>query len=73
MASPYTCNTAGRANILAQRIRAGKTNGRAFDTCLEMGDGDEVVRRILVKAQTDPRILAFAERCGWTAPGYLDG
>ena len=60
-----------RANIAAAYIRRGVTHTREFDNCFEMYDGSAVVHYLLRKAERDPRILAFGERCGWTAPGYL--
>lgn len=67
-----TTSARERATIAARYIRRGRTNGRAFDDCFEMGDGDAVVRALLERVPKDDRIKAFADRCGWTAPGYLD-
>ena len=60
-----------RANIAAAYIRRGITHTREFGNCFEMYDGDAVVFYLLRKGEKDARILAFAERCGWTAPGYV--
>lgn len=47
-------NTSYRANYAKQCILRGgnATNTRAFNNCFEMGDGDEVVRRIMRYALT---------------------
>lgn len=42
-----------RASIAAKMLRGRERLGREFDDCFEMGDGDEVVRLLYVKAQTD--------------------
>jgi len=48
-----------RANIAARFIRRGSKGSRAFADCFEMGDGDEVAKILVQKAQTDKRLANF--------------
>lgn len=50
-----------RANIAARFIRdrapyGGPVQSRAFDDCFEMGDGEQVIALLKVKARTSPTI-----------------
>ena len=58
-----------RATIALSYIRKNATNGRAFDDCFEMGDGDQVVVFVIAKSYKDPRVMAFCERAGWMKEG----
>ena len=46
---------------------------RQLDNCLEMGDGDDVYRAIMARADADPWTAAMLFRKGfacWLAPDY---
>lgn len=45
-----------RAQIAAAFIRRGGESTRAFDDCLEMGDGDEVVSILCQMAKRSPKL-----------------
>lgn len=45
-----------RAGIAVRLIKAGRTHGRPFSGCFEMGDGDAVISDIVRRAATDPEI-----------------
>lgn len=45
-----------RAQIAAAFIRSGRTPTRALDDCLEMGDGEEVVRILREMAKRSPKL-----------------
>jgi hypothetical protein len=49
-------NAKERAAIAIGLIKARRTNSRAFASCFEMGDQDDVIREILTRAETDPEI-----------------
>jgi hypothetical protein len=46
-------DAAQRATIAASMIRRNCNLGRSFDDCFEMGDGDEVLKILAIKAQND--------------------
>jgi hypothetical protein len=56
----------GRVNYAIQCIQRGSTDGRAFDACFEMFDGDEVVTAIIRRAEKNPRIMSALEH--WSKP-----
>ena len=59
MLTAYTATTAKeRAIILAAHIRSGRPTTRASDSCLEMGDGDEVLVILRQMAQRGPKLAA---------------
>ncbi len=49
-------STSARATIAIRKMKAGHTYLRSFFDCFEMGDGDDVIREILRRAETDPEI-----------------
>jgi hypothetical protein len=52
-----------RAMIAIRMLKTVRHLGRAFDDCFEMHDGNEVVRWILHRAQTDHQLARIiAER-----------
>ena len=60
-------NTAYRAKFAGDTLL--RTNGRgpfwrSFDNCFEMGDGDEVVRRIVRRANKNPALRQAIENSG---------
>lgn len=64
---------------LKRSLKPGRSwpQGRAFDTCFEMWDGDAVVTALVRKAQHDPDLKRAIAR-GWSAtapelpPGWLE-
>ena len=56
-------DTKARAAAAAIFIRRGRTDSRAFADCFEMGDGDEVVKMLLLS--THPKVTEYARRAGW--------
>lgn len=56
--SVYGDAIAPRINYAARCIMSGHTGGRSFDTCFEMGDGDEVVAALVKRARRNPRLAA---------------
>lgn len=55
---PHTDDFAGRVNYAAAVISAGRRTSRAFDSCFENHDGDEVVAILLRRAEKNPRLAA---------------
>ncbi len=49
-------STSARATIAIRKMKAHQTSARSFSDCFEMGDGDDVIREILRRAETDPEI-----------------
>lgn len=43
-------------------LRRGGHESRRFDTCFEMGDGDEVAARVYKRALKNPRLMAALPR-----------
>jgi hypothetical protein len=62
-----------RAQIAADFLRKGSVSGRAFSDCLEMGDGDEVLRLLIQLAHKSPKFRAVLQKHEphWLVPGYL--
>lgn len=58
----------GRVNRAALLLREGLGRSRAFDDCFEMGDGGDVLARLLYRAHTeDPELLEMMKAQGiWT-------
>jgi len=49
-------------------------NRRSFFDCLEMGDGEEVVREVRRRAKSNPETAALLRRRSygfWLEPGYI--
>ena len=66
-----------RATIALRLMRTVKNLGncRAFDDCGEMGDGDEMVAHVILRAAADPCIAALVRSRGfgyWLEPGYME-
>lgn len=51
-------NFRGRVAYAAQVIAHGGVNTRAFDSCFEIDDGDEVAVAILRRARKNPKLAA---------------
>ncbi len=49
-----------RARIAIRILLAGYELHRTFDDCFEMGDGTEVLKIVIEKSKTNPRLF---ERC----------
>lgn len=49
-------NFSGRVNYAAQCIMRGFTQGRCFDTCFEMNDGDAVVTALVRRSIKNQRL-----------------
>ena len=47
-------NFAGRVNLAASYIAAGRSTTRSFDTCFEMHDGDVVATALVRRADANP-------------------
>lgn len=47
-----------RVDFACSVILSGREITRKFDTCFEMGDGDEVCARIYRRALKNPRLMA---------------
>lgn len=50
------------------------SNSRAFFDCFEMGDGDDVVKEIIKRAENNPTLKARLLTRGyafWLTPGYI--
>jgi hypothetical protein len=56
--SVYGDAIAPRINYAARCIVSGHTGSRAFDTCFEMGDGDEVVSALVRRAKKNQRLAS---------------
>lgn len=55
----------GRVNRAALLLRGGLGRSRAFDDCFEMGDGADVIARLLHRAHTEsPELLAMMKDQG---------
>lgn len=48
--------TKDRAAVAIRLIKQNRTRGRSFSNCFEMGDGDDVIREIVRRANKDPMI-----------------
>lgn len=55
-----------RVHYAARCLMQGRTHTRAFDTCFEMGDGDEVVAALMQRARHTPRLDQALRR--WLTP-----
>lgn len=55
-----------RVDYAARCLIQGRTHTRTFDTCFEMGDGDEVVAALMQRALRNPRLDQAIRR--WLTP-----
>lgn len=55
-AATHAKSAKARASIAIRLIKAKQTHGRPFSSCFEMGDGDDVVKEIVCRANKDPEI-----------------
>lgn len=63
MPSPYDVEAfETRVSYAAACIVKGCTNGRTFDTCFEMYDGDYVAEALMRRAAKNPRLAEALER-----------
>ncbi len=53
--SPYHGTTQDRINCAASYIAAGRQTTRTFDTCFEMGDGEQVYNGLRQRAAKNPQ------------------
>ncbi len=53
--SPYHGTTQDRINFAASYIAAGRRTTRTFDTCFEMGDGEQVYNGLRQRAAKNPQ------------------
>jgi hypothetical protein len=63
-----------RATIAIRMLKTQKRLYRAFDDCLEMNDGHEVVREIRCRSREDPELVQalIRHRCDyWLKPEYM--
>lgn len=60
--SPYTGNRKDRVNFACAFVLSGRASTREFDTCFEMGDGEEVAARIYERALSNPALMDAAKR-----------
>jgi hypothetical protein len=51
-----------RVSFACARILSGGATTRAFDTCFEMGDGNEVAARVYRRALKNPRLMEALPR-----------
>ncbi len=51
-----------RVNFVCARILSGAQTTRTFDSCLEMGDGDEVAANVYRRALKNPRLMEALPR-----------
>ena len=51
-----------RVSFACARILSGGATTRAFDTCFEMGDGNQVAARVYRRALKNPRLMAALPR-----------
>lgn len=58
-----------RVSFAARCLIQGRTHTRTFDTCFEMGDGNEVVATLMQRALRNPR-LDQALRAWLTPEGF---
>lgn len=74
-AASRATTTKERANIFLRYLRTVQDlNRRAFFDCLEMGDGDGVVREVRRRAKQNPEIAELVKRRGygfWLEPDYI--
>ena len=64
-----------RATIAIRMLVTQKSLGRAFDSCFEMWDGDEVVKNIRERANSEQAVREAVILHGygyWLEPGYLE-
>jgi hypothetical protein len=54
-----------RATIAIRMLKTARQLGRSFDDCFEMFDGEEVVRWILFRAQTDAELARIITERGF--------
>jgi len=54
-----------RATIAIHMLKTVRNLGRSFDSCFEQFDGEEVVRWILFKAQTDAELARIITERGF--------
>jgi len=60
--SPYSGTTMDRINFAASYITRGRLTTRTFDTCFEMGDGDDVARGLVRRSLKNERLAAALPR-----------
>lgn len=62
LTSPYSGDTSERIEYAVFIISTRRATNRAFDTCFEMGDADEVLKGIISEARTDAKLAANLPR-----------
>lgn len=60
--NPYTGTMQDRVNFACAFVLSGRDTTREFDTCFEMGDGEEVAARIYRRALSNPTLMDAARR-----------
>lgn len=60
--SAWQGTTQDRINFVCATMRRGSATTRNFDSCLEMGDGDEVAAGVYQRALANPRLMEALPR-----------